>query len=373
MRMKNRLKNKRRRPVSALLLLSFCLAFFGLFSGCTPAETPKTVFSWEEVGQKYRANVVEVYSPGGTGTGFIVKNEGGLVDIVTCLHLFSAPGWVLSKVDDALLSNTHIRFAENLTLSGGEMSLSVLGFDGELDVLALRGALPAGKTGGAFSLAETDVAPADLSMGAEVLSCGNALSQGIAAFEGIVSDPQRVYDAAGGQPVPVFATTAAVYAGASGCPLFDRQGRAAGLGLARQLKTGQDGYEGQAYFALPFKLAYEVYKKAAAQDKNAPVSRANFAVLKNSDDQNRTPFRFRINLVGGHLTVACLADAFVLAESTVSYLPTGKTLSKINGVGADRPYALIASLIAADMTQEETRLFLVAADGGEFDVLLKKN
>lgn len=109
--------------------------------------------------------------------------------------------------------------------------------------------------------------------GDRVVAIGNAMSMGIAAYDGIISRSSDILKYSD-KYVPVLRTTAAVNAGMSGGALFDMSGRFLGLTTYR-MSSFPDGATHEpandvedTAFVVPASVVYPVYRQIL--DKGAP-------------------------------------------------------------------------------------------------------
>jgi putative serine protease PepD len=170
--------------------------------------------------------VVSVQSGAGTGTGFVVENDG---TIVTNSHV----------VGNA--SRVRVRFGD----AGHYLSADVLGSDPSVDLAVLH--VDPASTGTLYplQLANSD----DVKVGDTAIAIGNPLGLDRTATAGIVSGLGREIQAPNGFQIDkVIQTDAPINPGNSGGPLLDGRGRV--IGVNSQVATSGAG-GGNIGFAVP--------------------------------------------------------------------------------------------------------------------------
>jgi putative serine protease PepD len=161
--------------------------------------------------------VVSVQSNGGTGTGFVVENDG---TIVTNSH-------VVGNADAV-----RVRFGDN----GRALRAEVLGSDPSVDIAVLR--VEPASAGRLYPLALAD--SDQVKVGDTAIAIGNPLGLDRTATAGIVSGLGREIRAPNGFQIDkVIQTDAPINPGNSGGPLLDSRGRV--IGVNSQIATSGAG------------------------------------------------------------------------------------------------------------------------------------
>lgn len=195
------------------------------------------------------SSVVEIASGNLHGSGVITKLDGNKIYVLTNAHVIN--GGVPA-----------VRFY-------GEDSYykaDVVGYSSYYDIAVVT---VAHKT--LYEIYDLDgseyfSATLDYETGDHVVAIGNAMSLGIAAYDGIISRKSELLDYES-KTLPVIRTTAAINAGMSGGALFDMAGNFVGLGTFRMtsMATGGNGSHADDVedtgFALPASVVYPVYKQ----------------------------------------------------------------------------------------------------------------
>lgn len=181
------------------------------------------------VGRVYAAagpGVVSVQVGSGSGTGFVVANDG---TIVTNAHVVGES------------SSAQVRFGD----SGRQVEAKVLGSDPSSDLAVLQ--VDPDQAGPLRQLALAD--STDVSVGDAVVAIGHPFGLDRTATSGIVSGTGREIQAPNGFQIDnVIQTDAAINPGNSGGPLLDARGRV--IGVNSQIATSSGGSQGVG-FAVP--------------------------------------------------------------------------------------------------------------------------
>lgn len=183
----------------------------------------------------------EVQQREGSGTGFIVDAEKGIV--LTNLHV--------------------IRGAHKMQIYFGDSKpyeARVLGFDNDYDVAVLRIVDPPA------DLVEIEFADSSrLEVGQGVLAIGNPFGLNRTLTSGIISSLDRVVKAPSGTVMKgLIQTDAAINPGNSGGPLLDLDGRAIGINTAILSQSGESAGIG---FAIPINSIRRVLPELIATGK----------------------------------------------------------------------------------------------------------
>lgn len=253
--------------------------------------------------------IAEIDCGGKKGSGIVMKQEGNKIYVLTNEHMIS--GGVPA-----------VRFYAEDEYYGAE----IIGYSSLYDIAVVVVQNHSGYKG--YTLDDSAVADVEArninfnrvleySEGDAVVAIGNAVTMGVASYDGIIS---RAYDLLqyGTKTVPVLRTTAAINAGMSGGALFDMRGRFVGLNTYRMTSwpEGSDGHSDDVEdtgFVTPASIVYPVYKHilrygnggeinlpvmTCARDVNSAVGSINF---------NLTNFGvFTASYRNGKLTVVSL-------------------------------------------------------------------
>lgn len=183
----------------------------------------------------------EVRQQEGSGTGFIVDAERGIV--LTNLHVIRGA------------HKMQIYFSDSKPYEA-----RVLGFDNEYDVAVLQIVNPP------TDLVEIEFADSSrLEVGQEVLAIGNPFGLNRTLTSGIISSLDRVVKSPSGSTMKgLIQTDAAINPGNSGGPLLDLDGRAIGINTAILSQSGESAGIG---FAIPINSIRRVLPELIATGK----------------------------------------------------------------------------------------------------------
>ena len=191
------------------------------------------------------------------GSGVVTKIEGNNIFVITNRHVIRR-----DNGDEDLGGAISVRFFGEDDFYPAD----VVGYSTLYDIAVLKIAHdPVYKIYALDSENGTAFArDAEYAEGDSVVAIGNAMSMGIASYDGIISRASELleYD---GKMMPVLRTTAAENAGMSGGALFDMSGRLIGIGSYRMSSqsggvTHEDDVEDTG-FAIPVSIVYPVYKQ----------------------------------------------------------------------------------------------------------------
>lgn len=219
-----------------------------------------------------KSNIVEVRCGGLTSSGIVMKRDGRSVIVLTNAHAIAA--YVGNSISN---NNPRVRFEGY----DDYFVADVKGYDSRYDVAVLD--VTVEDELAVYDIDGSDVVSPDVTFaeGDRVVSIGNAMSLGIASYEGIISrksellECDELFGVDGKKTVPVFRTTAVINAGMSGGGVFDMNGRLIGLGTYRMSNTNGVNYEEGTVdventgFATPMSIVYPVYKRILAGDGGA--------------------------------------------------------------------------------------------------------
>lgn len=203
-----------------------------------------------------KPSVVEITCGDKRGSGIVTKLENNKIYVLTNAH-------VVEGRDSSL-----VRFYGE----DGYYSASTVGYSSFYDVavICVSGHTPKYEI---FDLDGSEFFDRSVkySEGDFVVAIGNAMSMGIAAYDGIISKSHNLlkYE---DKTVPVLRTTAAINAGMSGGGLFDMNGRLIGLGTYRMTSSveGSDSHKNDVEdtgFAVPVSIVYPLYKQILETDE----------------------------------------------------------------------------------------------------------
>lgn len=214
-----------------------------------------------------KRNIVEVRCGTLTSSGIAMKRDGENVIVLTNAHAIAQYVSNNLTVPRVRFDGYDDYFAE----------VGVVGYDEHYDVAVLSVRVDNDLV--VYDIDGSDVVSPDVEFldGDYVVSIGNAMSMGIAVYDGIISrksellECDELFGASGKKIVPVFRTTAVINAGMSGGGVFDMKGRLVGLGTYRMSNTAGVDTEGgtstdveNTGFATPMSIVYPVYKRILA-------------------------------------------------------------------------------------------------------------
>lgn len=240
----------------ALTVVSVCFAVFS--SRTEKEENSETAFA------SVRASVAIVRTDTMAGSGVVFKIRGNRTYVMTNHHVIE--------------NNTtaQVVFTENGVAQAGE----VIGYDAYHDIALLKveGAFGAPVAGGVTSPA----------VGTRVLSVGNNLDAGIAAFDGIVSRTDRLLPVRGSDKVvPVFAVTSPVNAGMSGGGVFALNGDLIGIGTYQTASVEENGVtrpvDGMSY-CVPYAIAERVASVILSEQSGGQIGKIDVSADPITDD-----------------------------------------------------------------------------------------
>ncbi|MDE5593013.1 MAG: trypsin-like peptidase domain-containing protein [Clostridiales bacterium] len=219
-----------------------------------------------------KSSIVEVRCGSLTSSGIAMKRDGKKAIVLTNAH-------AIAQYVSNTMTTPRVRF---YGYDDYFAEVDVVGYDEHYDIAVLSVAVDDELA--VFDIDGSDVLSPDAEFieGDYVVSIGNAMSMGIAAYDGIISrksellECDELFGANRKKIVPVFRTTAVINAGMSGGGVFDMNGRLIGLGTYRMSNTAGVDTEGGAStdventgFATPMSIVYPVYKRILAGDGGA--------------------------------------------------------------------------------------------------------
>ena len=222
-----------------------------------------------------KSSIVEIRCGTLTSSGIAMKRDGKKAIVLTNAH-------AIAQYVANTATEPRVRF---YGYDDYFADVDVVGYDSHYDVAVLSVAVDDDLVVSNLDDAESgDVFSPDVDFleGDYVVSIGNAMSMGIAAYDGIISrksellECDELFGVNGKKTVPVFRTTAVINAGMSGGGVFDMKGRLIGLGTYRMSNSAGVDTEGGAStdventgFATPMSIVYPVYKRILASDGGA--------------------------------------------------------------------------------------------------------
>lgn len=279
-------------------------------------EKPPVINSGGDVQQNVAAvvsarqsSIAEVNCGGLRGSGIVMKRDGNNVYIVTNAHVLR--GYISNG------SSPSVRFYGE----DGFYEATVVGYDENYDVAVMRIAHNTKFTvfdldGSEYFSPNTKYAAGDY-----VVSIGNAMGLGVAAYDGIISRHDELLECdklfgGGKKYVPVLRTTAVINAGMSGGGVFDMSGNLIALGTYRLANSAGVDQEGAANtdvedtgFATPVSVLYPVYRRIMAEASGGAVGLISVdakTVGTSAIGWIGTPFGFNCEYRNGALTVTAL-------------------------------------------------------------------
>ena len=273
-----------------------------------------------------KPSIAEVSCGGLNSSGIVMKRDGKNVIVLTNAHAIAQ--------HVAIGSRPRVRFAgyDDYYLS------DVLGYDGHYDVAVLS--VPVDDELVVYDIDGNDVILLnnDYNEGDYVVSIGNAMSMGVASYDGIVSrksellECDELFGVGGKKTVPVFRTTAVINAGMSGGGVFDMEGRLIGLGTYRMSSSVGVNADGGSSntdvedtgFATPMSIVYPIYKRILASD-GGEVGLLSVTALKSNSAVGKlalSQLGFNCVYENGVLKVDSVSDAS-------SKIKTGDVIAKV--------------------------------------------
>ncbi len=235
---------------AALAAVAVILSVVALVFSCRKrVDAP----SYARVFGQVRSSCVQVYGASVAGSGVVYKIDGGKTYILTNHHVVE---------EGAPVS---VRFTQH----GEKIAATVLGFDSYHDIALLE----AEGDYGAKAVRPSDTP----TVGMQVLAVGNNLGYGIAAFDGIVSQTDRMLqvDETGSSAkkvVPVYAVTSPVNGGMSGGGLFDMQGGIVGINAYQTVKADGREVDGMS-FSVPYAIAEKIARQILKERSGGQINK----------------------------------------------------------------------------------------------------
>lgn len=275
-------------------------------------------------------NIVEVRCGTLTGSGIVMKRDGREVTVLTNAHV------IIQFVDNPAATPL-VRFAGYDDYFVGRL----LGYDGHYDIAVVSVAVDDDLVIYDIDGSKVISPDTDFNEGDYVVSIGNAMSMGIASYDGTISRKSELLECDELFPekthitkktVPVFRTTAVINAGMSGGGVFDMQGRLVGLGTYRMSVSGEVNTDGSSStaavedtgFATPISIVYPVYKRILDSGDGGDVGLFSVTTEKTNSaigQMNLPMLGFNCEYRLGKLTVKTV--------STESGIRSGDIITKI--------------------------------------------
>ncbi len=315
-----KLEKNGRNTVWIVLIVMVCVCFVvGICSSVLTAhfmrkgENPPVISTNGELQQNVTAvvtarksSIAEVRCGGLSSSGIVMKREGSGVIILTNAHAIS------QYVQNNRLPA--VRFFGEDSYYESE----VVGYDDHYDIAVLR--VVHDTLYDVFDLDGSKFLSPDVTFleGDYVVSIGNAMGMGIAAYDGIISRKSELLECDElfrdeKKTVPVLRTTAVINAGMSGGGVFDMHGNLVGLGTYRMSNSAGADTEGSAStdventgFATPMSIVYPVYKRILQSNDGKAVGLFNVSAQKSGSSAVgylSLPFGVNCIYLNGKLTV----------------------------------------------------------------------
>ena len=278
-----------------------------------------------------KSSIAEVRCGGLTASGIVMKREGENITVLTNAHA------IAQYVNGGILPAVRF-YGED-----GYFQADVVGYDGHYDVAVLNVVHDTVYT--VYDLDGSKYFSPDLeySEGDYVVSIGNAMGMGIAAYDGIISkksellECDELFGADGKKHVPVVRPTAVINAGMSGGGVFDMQGNLVGLGTYRMSNSVGVDKDGGATtdvedtgFAVPVSVLYPIYKRILAENSGGATALARVTAKPSNTSAVGwlgLPFGFNCEYRLGKLTVVSLDQA-----SPSKNVEEGDIITKIGAI-----------------------------------------
>ncbi|MCH5164848.1 MAG: trypsin-like peptidase domain-containing protein [Clostridiales bacterium] len=267
-----------------------------------------------------KSSIVELSCGSLRASGIVMKRDGSTVYILTNAHAIEA--YVMNSNMPAIRFYGEDRFWQG----------SVVGYDGYYDVAVVK--VDHDTVYSVYDLDGSEFFSPDVKYneGDYVVSIGNAMGMGIAAYDGIISRASELLecrelfqtnngDNSGDKRdkmkwVPVMRTTAVINAGMSGGGVFDMEGHLVGLGTYRMSNSDGVDTEGGVMtdvedtgFATPISVLYPIYRRIMAEANGGAVGLTNVSMSDSSTSAIGwfgMPFGFECEYRNGKLTVVAL-------------------------------------------------------------------
>lgn len=281
-----------RKKVSVLLTV-LIIVFSAVGCGVNPGGVPWTERSPKEIFAESAPSVASITAGNNIGTGFVAQASYGKIYVVTNKHVFA-------QTQTALASTATLEF-----FGGKKAEGKLIGYDSYHDI--------------AVVVADDDaINPLIFSYdypkyAQSVMMIGNAHGQGLGAYDGIISVPDKRFDVSelrGAENifVPVVQTTLPINSGCSGAPVFDLYGDVLGVGAYQTCYDPNDSdrpVTGMSYF-ISGVLVKEILRQAIAEN---PLGEKSASEL----------FKLDCTLgAGGVISFASLGFAGKLSENGIT-------------------------------------------------------
>lgn len=282
-----------------------------------------------------------------TASGIVMKRSGKRAIVLTNAHAIEGYESNHAIIPRVRFYGYDVYFAD----------VVVVGYDEHYDVAVLSVAVDDELVISDIDDVDSDVVSPDVQFieGDYVVSIGNAMSMGIAAYDGTISrksellECNELFGSSAKKIVPVFRTTAVINAGMSGGGVFDMKGRLIGLGTYRMSNTAGVDTEGGSKtdvedtgFATPMSIVYPVYKRILSQADGGQVGLFTVNVGKTTSAIGRMDMPM--------LDIACEYEGFKLTVKTVSdsssKIKKGDVITKIGN------YAVTQAIDGINVTSD---------------------
>ncbi len=312
--------------------------------------TVQGAVSFEDGFAAVAPNVAELRYGDEVATAFVYTRYDGAQIMLTCYHIFGG------DFDKSLLS---LRFYGDADFAYGA---ELIGYDSAYDVAVLLVESPPQRDF-ADLRASCRFTPA---AGCATLAIGNSSGAGLAAFDGILSDAERIVTK-DGRCLAVSATTSAVNAGCSGCPVVDAEGNFLGIGFAQQIVSDDNGRPVvDANYMIPAEIADAVYSLAVARYADGASGQLPYVSNVISLTMNTSTLKASAQSVALGFTGSFTPSGFTVTDSfdgtVCSELVKGDVIVSIGDRAADGYIAMTAALYKA--TGEEKGVNMGYMRGG---------
>lgn len=259
------MKNLYKKILCILCMLVMAMPFAACENNNEGIDGIRTKYSYAVIYQENVHLVAEVNTARSKGSGFIIDGNNECFFVATALHVLSPTYNIIG--DESFSIDTSDLDGLNVTVQGHKFLLdanALLGFSRDFDVAFLKIAK------GDINIKTDRFEPDHIEtvVGREVLAIGNSLGEGIAGFEGIISDACRIrpLNIVKGRThtFPTVMTSHNLNFGMSGCPVFDLRGNISGMGFAKTDFYVVDGKEYPVYghsYLVPYDIVEALFKR----------------------------------------------------------------------------------------------------------------
>lgn len=246
------------RKKALAVFAALIVAFSMLGCGVRPNGVVREQKSYEEIFASCSKSVATITAGNNSGTGFVAQAQNGKMYVVTNKHVFA-------QTQSALVGTATLEFFDGKKAEG-----KLIGYDSYHDIAVVV------TDGDVLPLAFSDDYP---KYAQSVMMIGNAHGQGLGAYDGIISIPDKKFDVSEVRGtdnvfVPVVQTTVPINSGCSGAPVFDLYGDVLGVGAYQTCYDpgiSNRPVDGMSYF-ISGVLAMKIVSQAIAENPNGEKS-----------------------------------------------------------------------------------------------------